>query len=516
LIRIYSRLAGDMVRNMVSRLIALLLVTFGLALPAHATGWLRAESEHYVVHAELSEARLTALMQTIEEFDRVLHGLMPGETRHGRKPEFYLSSDASRIAHVIDFGATAVCQDHAELPVTKAWFDPFALSRMREADIFYCMTQYHLGNAFFRPKPMWLAGGLSHFFATAYRNEKKVFVIGAPGSPRMRRVRVTPTALENALRVTVRHRSESEYARFLDISRMIAAPLLLEEEYAGMLDRYLNAYVTGRTIEDAARELGDPATLAAQLDRPASTGPTRWVQIEPDVVAKIAVRPMTRDEVALVELRIERLLETRLKPTASALRRLTGRFPASAPVFYEYAAAEYARVQHSDFGGRPVFRGLGFSNGELIVMANPYSDAEAWRAVNRALAIDPAHRQAQRLKAEIMLSRLVRAGELAGADEYDAVRALLAPLARDPEREPLAAALYFQSYIEEGRTPPEAAFRQLEQAFLTNSGVGDLRYAYATALSRRGDKGKARGLLISMLNDPVFQGVAWRALEATE
>lgn len=112
---------------------------------------------------------------------------------------------------------------------------------------------------------MWLAGGLSHFFATAYRNEKKVFVIGAPGSPRMRRVRVTPTALENALRVTVRHRSESEYARFLDISRMIAAPLLLEEEYAGMLDRYLNAYVTGRTIEDAARELGDPATWRRSL-----------------------------------------------------------------------------------------------------------------------------------------------------------------------------------------------------------------------------------------------------------
>jgi hypothetical protein len=150
------------------------------------------------------------------------------------------------------------------------------------------------------------------------------------------------------------------------------------------------------------------------------------VQIEPEMIAKVALRRMTRDEVALVELRIERMLETRLRPTAVALRRLTGRFPASAPVFYEYAAAEYARVQHSDFGGRPVFRGFGFSNGELIVMANPYSDAEAWRAVNRALAIDPAHRQAQRLKAEIMLSRLVRAGELAGADEYDAVRALLA------------------------------------------------------------------------------------------
>ena len=40
--------------------------------------------------------------------------------------------------------ATAVCQDHAELPVTKAWFDPFALSRMREADIFYCMVTIDL------------------------------------------------------------------------------------------------------------------------------------------------------------------------------------------------------------------------------------------------------------------------------------------------------------------------------------------------------------------------------------
>ena len=505
-----------MVRNMVSRLIALVLVTFCLGQPAHATGWLRAEGEHYIVHAELSEAQLKRLMQTIEEFDRVLHGLMPGEARHGRKPEFYLSRDASRIAHVIDFGATAVCQDHAELPVTKAWFDPFALQRMREADIFYCMTQYHLGNAFFRPKPLWVSGGLSHYFATAYRNEKKMFVIGAPGGSRTQRVRLTQSALENAVRVTVRHRSEPEYARFLDVSRMIAAPLLLEEQYAGVLDRYIDAYVTGRTIEDAARELGDPATLAAQLDRPPSAGPIRWVQIEPEVIAKITLRPMTRDEVALVELRIERMLETRLKPTALALKRLTSRYPESAPVWYEYAAAEYARVQHSDFGGRPVFRGFGFSNGELIVMANPYSDAEAWRAVNRALSIDPAHRQAQRLKAEIMLSRLVRAGELAEADEFDAVRALLAPLAREPEREPLAAALYFQSYIEQGRIPPETAFKQLERAFLTNAGVGDLRYAYATALSRRGDKDRARGLLISLLNDPVFQGVAWRALEATQ
>jgi len=502
--------------RMILRPVILLLIAVGLAVPAHATEWMRAESEHYIVHARLPEHDLRSLMQTIEEFDRVLHGLMPGETRHGRKPEFFLTANKQRIVRVINYGATAVCLDHAELPVTKAWFDPIASQRVREADIFYCMTQYHLGNAFFRPKPLWITGGLSHFFSTAYRDEDRQFVIGAPGSIRTQQARVTQNALVAALRVTVRHRSEFEYADFLNVSRMIAAPLLLETQYEGVLDRYIDAYTTGRSIEDAARELGDPAVLADQLDRLPSAGPMRWVRIEPQLNAAVSISPMTPDEVDLVELRIERLLEMRLVPTARALKRLTRRHSASAPVWYEYAAAEYARVQHSDFGRRPVFRGFGFSNGELIVMANPYSDAEAWRAVNRALAIDPGHRQARRLKAEIMLSRLVRAGDTAEAAEYDAVRALLAPLARDPEREPLAAGLYFQSYVEQGRAPPETAFKQLEQAFLTNSGVGDFRYAYATALSRRGEKGKARGLLISMLNDPVFQAVARRALEATE
>ena len=201
-------------------------------------------------------------------------------------------------------------------------------------------------------------------------------------------------------------------------------------------------------MADAARELGDLDAFAQELARRRIVAPVRRVKVDPPVVAAVAIRRMTRDEVALIDLRIERLLETRLEASAEGLRAQTRRFPGSAAVWFEYAAAEYARVQHSDFGGRPVFRGFGFSNGELIVMANPYSDAEAWRAVNAALAIDPAHAPARRLKAEIMLARLVRAGN--------------------------------------------------------------------PALSRRGQKGEARGLLVSMLNDPAFEAAAWRALEVTQ
>lgn len=106
--------------------------------------------------------------------------------------------------------------------------------------------------------------------------------------------------------------------------------------------------------------------------------------------------------------------------------------------------------------------------------------------------------------------------EATDAEDFDEVRQMLAPLAQEPDRHPLAAALYHQSYIEQGREPPQAALDQLGRASMANAGVGDIRYAYATALSRRGEKDLARGLLISMLNDPAFEAAALRALEMTD
>ncbi len=494
----------------------LLLWALCISLPAHAADWLRAESDHYIVHAQLEEAELRALMLTIEDFDRVVHGIVPGDTTPGRKPEFYLADDDRRIARIINFGATGVCENHPELPIAYVRYDPSRLAKARNSEIFFCVSQFHLNNAFFRPKPMWLTAGVPQFFATAYRNDEGLFIVGAPNALRPYRGKVSETALADALKVQVRHRSETAYAHFFDLSRVLAGPLLLDRQYAGVLNRYLDAYSAGRTMEDAARELGDLNALAQQLNQRRVVAPMRRVMIDPPVNAEIAIRPMQADEIAVYELRMERLFRNRHENIARKLAALTRRRPESALVWYEYAAAEYARVKDSDFGGDPVFRGFGFSSGEIIVTANPYSDSQAWRAVNRAIDLNPELAQAQRLRAEILLSRLVRAGELTDAEEFNEVRQMLAPLARDPERHPLAAALYHQSYVEQGREPPEVALDQLARAFMANAGVGDIRYAYATALSRRGEKALAHSLLISMLNDPAFEVAAWRALEMTD
>ncbi len=339
-------------------------------------------------------------------------------------------------------------------------------------------------------------------------------MIGAPDPARPLRGKITQDALQAALTVKLRHPTQLDYARFFNLSRAMAAGFLLDPEYAGPLERYLDAYGAGRSMEDAAREFGDLSALADRINRRRGAVALGRIVLDPQPPDAITIRPMRDDEAAVFQLRLERLIEIRPAETARRLAALTRRYPDSALAWFEYAAAEYVLVQYGDFGGRPLFRGFGFANGELIVTANPYSDAEAWDAVNKALERDPYMAQARRLKAEILLSRLVRKGEIAQAEEYDEVRALLAPLARDPERHPLAATLYHQSWIEQGRDPPDAAFAQLARAFAANAGVGDFRYAYATALSRRGDKAGAQGLLLSMLNDPEFAGAALRALEA--
>ena len=222
---------------------------------------------------------------------------------------------------------------------------------------------------------------------------------------------------------------------------------------------------------------------------------------------------MREDEIALIVTRFERLRKDGYEDAARKLEKTTEKMPDSALVWAEFAAAEFARVRAADFGGGQVFRGFGFSNGEIIVAANPYSDAKAWRAANRALALDPDLAQARELKAEILMSRLVRLDDLDDAESFETIRNLLAQLAADAERHPLAAALYHQSYIEQGIAPPPEAVEQLGRAFVANPGVEEFRYAYAVTLARAGHRDVAERLLTSMLNHPEFREAAERALE---
>nr|WP_298929139.1 hypothetical protein [uncultured Erythrobacter sp.] len=486
------------------------------AYPAAAADWLRAESEHYVVHAELNESNMRELVQLMEDFDRLLKGQLPLETQPGRKLHMFLDDNDSRISALSDFRNIGFMGSWSEIPATFFVYDLGEDAVFRNYGVFYSLTQYHITNGYFRPNPVWVKTGIPLFYATAYVSEDGDFILGAPDIKRPMNGSMSASKLSMLLTTQIAPRTKTSWRKFYTLSREAMNPLLIEPEYSGLLENYLNAYAAGSSMEDASAEIGDLKVLAKQIQtRRSSRRPTfRRVTLPEAAPADIAIRPMTKDEIELIEPRFYRLRRINSEKGARRLKDLTQEYPESALVWAEYAAAEFARVQSSQFGDKRVFRGFGFSNGELIVTANPYSDAEAWRAVNRALELKPDLAQALTLKSEIYLSRLVRAKDLGDAAAFEEVRGMLKPLANDPARNPLAAALYFQSYIEQEIEPTDKALDLLGRAFVANPAVDSFRYAYAVALSRNGQKDVAERLLSSMLNNPDYRVAAQKALEA--
>jgi tetratricopeptide (TPR) repeat protein len=494
------------------------LILLALALlvshPAMATNWLRAETEHYVLHADMSEDQLREVAQRAEDFGRLLTIVLPGQTSQRRKLHLYLERNIRRISRVSDFENIGWTRSWPELSGAFILYETTDEPMFRNYTLFYVLAGNHLDNAFIRTTPPWVRVGVPLFFATAFVSDTGAYILGAPDQRRPMEGTLSASRLQSVLLTEVAPRSQTQWSRFFREAREAVYPLLVEKSNAGLLTAYLNAYAKGVSFEEASKELGDFEQWVQQVqERQNNRRPTlQQLTLSASPPAQITVRPMGYDEIALIEVRFQRLRAEEYEKASKRLNKLTGQFADSALVWYEYAAAEFERVRERELGGTS-FRGFGFSNYEIVVNANPYSDAEAWRAVNRALELQPDFAPAMRLKAEIVMARLIRSGDTDDAEGFDAVRQLLAPIAADPEREPLAAAVYFQSFVEQGREPPAEAIEQLGRAFVANPGIEEFRYAYAVALSRSGEKDVARRLLSSMLNDPDYRDAAQRALD---
>lgn len=455
-------------------------------------------------------------MESLADFDEGLDFLLPARADGGEKLQIYLADSYSTISKVSALRTSAICRSHVEFSIAYAWYDPSQPATLRNWAVQHCLAQFRLSRAFLRPVPPWLSAGIPAFFATAYRSPDRGLIIGEPDPRRPLTGQITVSELREML-LAREWVSERQGERWHDLSRELVRSLLVEQTNSGTLERYLFAYSSGVTMQQASAELGDLNDLARNIATRLRTKkwPRRQILLKQQKPIQIDIRLMGEDEIAAIEPRFERINGERREAAARRLRRLTQQQPGSALVWYEYAAAEFARVQDSEFGGEPVFRGLGFQDGELIVSANRYSDAEAWQAVNMALRLDPNLPSARRLWAEIKLSRILRSGDVGDNEAFVEIRKMLAPLAADARRNPLAAALYHESFVEQGVEPPDHAFEQLTDAFVANAWVEDFRYAYAIALIRRGEKDSARAILASLLNDPEIEETAKRVLERT-
>ncbi|MEM7780592.1 MAG: hypothetical protein AAF697_09405 [Pseudomonadota bacterium] len=501
-----------MVSIMLIRII-LFALAFCAAVPAYAADWLRAESDHYIVDARMDETDLRELVGIMEEFDRLLIDQLPVERRAGRKLHLHLDSDVTKISAVFGRGTRNHVFSTVDFAGGFMRFRNGDQALIRYQQIFYSQTAYFARASFLRTTPPWFWNGVPAVFSTTYLNEAGQFVVGAPDV----QVPLRRSIAAADIRTIISEHSNprmNEWDRYI-ANREIARPLLFDMRFAGQLEAYLDAYNAGQSLEEAAEQINDLDALADAIRAFNSNRqpPVRIIVLPPAEPAQITIRPLGEDEVALVSEKAARLWGGRTERVARNLNRLTQRYPESDDVWLEYAAAEYDLVRDSQFGGEQVFRGFGFSNGELVVSSNLYPDTRAWLAVNRALDLEPANSSATFLKAEILLARLVRSDEEDESEGFASVRATLSPFLVNPEQYPLAAALNYQSYLEEGADPPVASLEALGRAFVANPQVEAFRYAYASALARNGFRAEAQHLLRSLLNNPRYREASQRVLD---
>ncbi len=502
------------------RWLAFLLILLGAATapaPAISSDWHRAESPNYIVHAQLDEAELRALVEEIEEYRRVLHALFPTEERTGRKLQFYLDRNTRRIEWAFQMRVAGFGGAKADFAGAFVEYDPRADERLRRGTIQFQQTQYYIDGGFFRTLPLWMLAGAPAAMKTSFRDEEGRFLVGVPDNRAPVDRGLDAERIEEVLGVEYILRDERQYRRFYTTSREMARVLLLDLGFSGRMEAYVDALTNGASLAAAKSALGDLTALAEAINAlgAAREQQLRLVTLPPAAPPAIEIRAMTRAEVDLVADRFARLAGRRLETVSKRLQKLTRKHPQSSEVWYEYAAAQYALVRRSLFGGEPAFRGFGFSNSRIIVAPDPYSDRLAWEAVNRALELEPDHAPARVLKAEILIARLLKIDDEDLSGEFEAVRALLEPLAARPEAYPLAAAVSYQSYLEQEIEPTPAALERLGRAFVANRGVPEFRYAYASALARVGEQETARTLLKAMLSDPAFREGAQNALDQT-
>ncbi|MEL7729475.1 hypothetical protein AAG612_08055 [Citromicrobium bathyomarinum] len=493
--------------------LALLLIALSLSVEARASDWLRAETEHFVIHADLEEEDIRALAVRLESFLILLDRQVPHQVAPARKHHVFLDKHDGRISSVTNRHLGGYAESWPEIDASFSVFSTRYGDQFRHLHVSDAAAKLRLSGSFIRPMVPWLSHGLTGYFSTAMLGSVGKFVLGVPdvwypmtGKPTKRRF--TDVMLVRA------HPTDSSYADFKRTSGELVRGLLSDPANDAKIEKYLQAYNAGGSMEDGVEIIGDLAPVLKSARSIARGRPTlHAVAIGLDWNGPVTVRAMGDDEIALVDIRFRRLLDHEREDVARDLLRMTERFPDSADVWYEYAAAEFALYEGGLYGPDRVFRGLGNTGGVIVVTARKYSDENAWRAANRALEIDPDQPQARRLKAEIMLARMVRNGEFENAEGFEEVRAVLAPLVAEPGKHPLAAALNYESFVEQGIAPPQDAFDALGRAFIGNAGVEEVRYAYAVALARRGERELARTLLESMLNNPDYREAAQSALD---
>jgi len=451
---------------------------------AHAE-WYRASTEHFIVYANDRADEVKQFAADLERFDKTVRFLrkMPDPpVGSANRVVVYMVSDVrdvQKLAHndsVAGFYKSRAGEPIAIVPRDNGSDSDDLKARpilFHEYSHNLMLTTYPDG-----AYPRWFVEGFAEFFATVTFDPDGSAKFGAPPQYRADGIIRAPIPVSVVLDDSKRKLSQADVDSLYGRAWLLLHLLQFDENRRGQLGTYVQALNSGKAPLDAAQQaFGDLKQLERELNRHAG------------IVFEMYRIPADRLQLGPVEL-------TKLSPGAAAImpvriRSKNGVDNESAPDVF--AAA---RKIAATYPGDPFVQ---VTLAETACDARDYVECEA--AADRAIAVDPKLVPALYYKAVSHFEIAVKA-EDHSSETWSAIRRLIATANRVDPEDPRPLILYYQSFVEPGFPPSEAAKDGLFKAFTLAPNVADLRLATVAMLLNDHKAEDARSLLKPLAYSP--------------
>lgn len=368
-----------------------LIVAVALCWHAAANAeWHEAKSKHFIIYADLKPNEIRSYAERLERFDqavRALRGMDDPALTDAQRLTVYALRNETAVAKLAKMGSgvRGFYEPRASGSVafvprragSKAFWD------LDTDEIFFHEYSHHLQLQFAAfALPAWVVEGFAEFFATAKIEKDGSVLVGSP--PQYRAYSLfneNSLQLDQIVGATYGELSDGQVDLLYGKGWLLTHYLSFEPSRQGQLTRYLEKIQQGQTALDAAKaSFGD----LKQLDRELNTYMRRKFQgyrVHGTrlVIGDIAVRPLSRGEAAIMDVRIrsKRGVNRETAPAVAAdARKIAQAYPNEPFVQGTLAEAEYD--------------------------AGDFKAAEA--AADRALAADPKHVHALIYKGRIRMA----------------------------------------------------------------------------------------------------------------
>ena len=445
-------------RRVLSALV--LLVSMLLAVAPARAEWRRATSTHFVIYSEASEENLRAVAEKLERFDGLLRRLTPvPPSQTERRLTIYMPGSIGSVQQLLGRPAGGFYTPHLAGPYAVAPRN--TRSDLFEANVilFHEYVHHFMLQHFPVAYPSWFIEGYAELFANTRFERDGSIVIGSFPAHRAGALRAEPPPLADLM---LPNRPRLTMGLFYAHAWGLTHYLLIPQDRAGQLQRYLGLVGGGQPPEQAAQEaFGGIAALERDYRRYRRGLRIPTLQLRFDQAPQpgpITIETLSRVEDNLLWLRVEYLQDPEGGARDNLLRRIRTRAAQSPgdPTALQLLADAEAMAGNFPAAGRAI---------DAVLAAQP----QAPRALLRKGLIELAVLERDRITdpARWVAARdWLRRANLAGADD------------------PFALYEYYRAFERQGSRPPAPAVAALERAYELVPQSFDLRLRFARELIR--------------------------------